>query len=153
MFRRLLYIFILAISFINVDAQQFEFEHSSCHIYVLDNNHKEIQKLSADLLKEKRYIIKQMSDNKRILPGELYLEIISSKEKKRIFPACIIETKLKISKGSRVSTQDTVLYSKKVKRSVPRVTQKGIERCTRALRDTFVHIPYCKSIGYAGERK
>ena len=39
--------------------------------------------------------------------------------------------------------KDKTLYERSVRRALPRHTFSGNERCKRALKDTFVHIPKC----------
>jgi len=94
-----------------------------------------------------------MIENKRLLQNDLYLHISLSKSENKLYKDCNITMAIKQSKGNTPLESDKDLFKKSVNRSVPRVTFNGNERCRRAIKDAFVHIPVCKSIGYAGEKK
>jgi hypothetical protein len=92
--------------------------------------------------------------------GDMYLDLSISRPKevnrkqkidgkmvnkliKPLYSPCIVKLELKQAKGNTIRKSDKTLFQKEVERGFPRVTFKGNERCTRALKDAFVHIPKC----------
>ena len=136
-------------------AQEYIFEHNDCVLRyrTYDNSEEELLKMSIDLLKERKYKAKKMIDNKRLLAGELYFDLEVTRPRKNIFTACIVNVAIRKAKGSLPTSRDETIFRKSIRRRVPRITFDGGERCRLAVKDAFVHIPTCKNIGYAGEKK
>ena len=149
-------IFFFSLLFMNPTyAQEFTFEHSDCVLRYQSytGEREELRKQANGLLKERKYVTKQMLDNKRLLAGELYFSLDIERPKKKVYTSCVVKVSIKKAKGAIPSDRDQVIYAKSIDRRVPRITLAGKERCKLALKDAFVHIPTCRKIGFAGEKK
>ena len=151
--------FLFQLIFPTTYAQGFTFDHSDCVLRYKtyedskDDYKEELSKKALGLLKERKYDLKKMLDNKRLLAGELYFTLNIERPKEKLYTNCIVKVAIKKAKGAIPSDRDQTIYKKSVDRRVPRVTFDGNERCDFALRDAFIHIPTCNKIGYAGEKK
>lgn len=135
-------------------AGGFELEHSDCNIrYVPMNESEKLNSKAQSLLKEHNYKVRPLIDGKRLLVGEMYFTLDRKLPKKKIYSACIITVKIKKAEGNSPRESDKVLLEKTIKRTVPRITFKGSERCNFAIKEAFIHIPSCKVIGFAGEKR
>ncbi|MCF8060303.1 MAG: hypothetical protein K9K67_13460 [Bacteriovoracaceae bacterium] len=146
---------LLTLLVVTTSAQEFIFEHSDCVIRFkeYDNGEEKLLKKAISLLKERSYSPQQMIENKRVLPGELYFDLEVTRPRKNIFTACVVNVAIRKAKASLPTPRDETIFRKSIKRRVPRITLSGGERCNLGLKDAFVHIPHCKNIGYAGEKK
>jgi len=139
---------LLALFFIYIStskaAQYYTFKDPSCKAYIDSKKIKqyEIVSVFSDQLKEKKIFAESFPGNKKIVKGDLYFELLKESEG-IIWKDCIITLALKRSEGNFPSAEDKVLYETKNKRQFPRITFGGKERCERALKDAFVHIPTC----------
>ncbi len=156
--------FIINIINTQIYAQEFILEHSDCKIRMkdqtaVDSEHKhkdeisDLQDLISKELGKRNFTINPFIENKRILTGELYFEWKRDFSRESIYHSCIISVAIKKAKGQTPLKSDPTLYSKVVKRRVPRITLRGMERCKLALKESFIHIPTCKKIGFYGEKK
>lgn len=149
--------FILSALFTQViKAQEFTFEHSDCKIRTKTYQNDEFNNLiekAKDKLVQRNFVLQTFIENERLLPNDLYFSLEVDRPKDHIFTSCIVKIAIKVAKGNKPTGADRTLYQKSIKRSVPRITLKGSERCRMALQDAFVHIPLCKSIGYNAEKK
>jgi len=135
-------------------AGEFEFEHSDCTIrYVPLQSSEKLNSKAQNLLKEHDYKVKPLIDGKRLLVGEMYFTLEKELPKKKLYSACVITVKIKKAKGNQPRMSDKVHFAKTIKRTVPRITFKGSERCNFAIKEAFIHIPSCKVIGFAGEKR
>lgn len=137
-------------------AQEYTFEHSDCKIRTKAHSDKELQNLmeiAKDRLEQKRFILQPLIENQRLLPNDLYFELKIDRPKEKLYTACVVSIAVKVAKRNTPQDSDKTLYKKSIKRTVPRITLSGSERCRMALQDAFIHIPICKSIGYSGEKK
>ncbi len=144
------------------DAQEFIFEHADCKIRMQekvatkDQNQSDLDTLQKQMKEElgrRNYQINPFIDNKRVLTGELYFNWSLNFTKESVYHSCVINVSLRQAKGQMPRKSDSKLYSKTVKRRVPRITFKGMERCKLAVKESFIHIPTCKKIGFYGEKK
>lgn len=144
------------IGLVNPYGMEFTFEHGDCKIRVKNYEDSELEKLSSmakEKLKGKNFEIQDFIENSRLLAGDLYFDLEVVRPKDHIYTACIVNIVLAKAKGNTPRKSDEILYKKSIRRRVPRITFSGSERCRMALQDAFVHIPYCRPIGYAGEKK
>ena len=65
------------------------------------------------------------------------------KKGEKIYKDCHYDFSLYLLKNDRSIRKKDLLYTKEVKRSLPRHTFKGKERCRFAINDVFVHLPTC----------
>lgn len=122
----------------------YTYEHPTCNVSLHNNfENDDFKELALSLLKTRSYNVKFLKKRNVILSGDLHLLISKNKLKGKFWKDCVVEAKLLFSKESRASLKDDVLFKKKVKRQYPRVTLSGNERCERALKDAFIHIPHC----------
>jgi len=94
------------------------------------------------LLSKKGYTVKDFIENKRVLPGEDYIEFKISKSDD-FWKKCISLFKYKTSEFNKPSIKDKIKYMHQTTRSLPRITPSGNERCTRSIKDLLVHLPQC----------
>lgn len=123
--------------------EAFVFKHGDCETRVRPKEHF----LSNDFLaamKNRGYVAKEISKTSPLYEGEIYLEYEESRPKDKIFRDCIIKLSLKRAVKTGGSTLDVTLYEHQIRRSLPRFSFSGKERCRRAIKDAFVHIPFCQ---------
>lgn len=127
----------------------FSFEHPTCKLRVIPlvKEDQYLKKALEEKLSERSFNYDYLENSRELKKGELYLTIEKTVPKEKAYRDCIIFTKLKQAEyDHRTSREDRTLYKKEVRRAFPRITFEGKERCTRALKDTFVNIPFCKII-------
>lgn len=150
-------LFILALFLFSFSghAQSFIFEHANCYVKIQKQkeDNKKLEELLKKLLTNKGYKVSYLIENKKLLPKDLYMEMEITTPSGKLFKDCIVKVSLKVAKNRRISNGDKILFEREGKRQLPRVTFSGGERCRRALKDNFIHIPYCKDIGYLKEKK
>lgn len=122
--------------------EAFSFKHPNCETRVPKKEHF-LQELFLETLKERGYKPKLITPNEPLRPGDIYMSYRQTHPDGLIFKSCLVQLSLKRAKVKDGSKNDEVLYEHQVLRELPRVTFKGKERCRRALKDSFVHIPYC----------
>ncbi len=146
----LMTLFFLALISLAKAQNQYIYEHANCQVRIKKDSSESsyLSREMAELLKSRQYKVNFLIDNKKILPGELYALLKVTHPKGKLWRDCIVDMKLKQAKGRILSPKDTILFQKQIRRRVPRVTFGGKERCIRALKETFIHIPYCQSVGY-----
>lgn len=130
-------------------AQYYSFDHRDCRLRTKsydDDLRVDLIKRAEKLLKTRKFDIQQMMDNKRVLPGELYFDLEVVKPREKLFTACVVVIQIRQSEGNFPLPSDKTLFRKSIKRSLPRHTLSGDERCRMALKDAFVHIPTCQKI-------
>ena len=158
------YFIIISLIVFNLKAQYFTIEHPDCRVRIKQFNKDNdfLKDIFFEKLKERNFKPDYLVENKRLIIGEMYLtlSISTPKEVQRkqkvdgklvnktinpLYPPCVISLELKKAKGNIVRKSDKTLFTKTIERGFPRITFKGNERCTRALKEAFVHIPKCKS--------
>ena len=148
MSKRSLYILPFFLLTGQVSADSFVFEHPDCKIRFLPSEHKEIAKIARQELKERKFKVLELINGKALIGGELYYSLDLTKDKK-LYKSCIITSSILMASDRLPRENDKVLYKKEIKRSLPRITFYGDERCRMAIKETFIHIPTCKKIGFA----
>lgn len=133
------------IPLLTVSAQEFSFKHPTCKAYYVESpdHFQKFSKLALEKMKERKFDLTILKKNIRLSKGDLYFSILESRPSKGLYKDCTVDVSLRESKGNHMGKKDKALYGKIVKRKYPRVTRKGKERCLRALKDAFVHIPTC----------
>ncbi|MGB0452154.1 MAG: hypothetical protein ACPGJV_00455 [Bacteriovoracaceae bacterium] len=128
-------------------AFDFSITHPSCKLKVPQFNGIEILKNQLfKSLKSRGYIPSMMSNKRDIFKYDYYVQVELKKVPNKLYNKCKVTLRLKSAKNDRfLSSKDETLYKNTVTRQFPRITFEGNERCTRALRDTFIHIPKCKT--------
>jgi hypothetical protein len=125
----------------------YSFKHENC-VASVKTLSKEASFLKSTLeskLKERNFKVRYIDKERIIRKRDLYIMIKHNRIDGKSYKDCEVEIKLKQAKNDyRMSSSDKILNQKKVKRSFPRITFKGNERCKRALKDTFTDIPFCK---------
>ncbi len=124
----------------------FIFKHRNCELKLEKSSFftKKFNQTIQEKIKKKNLQLKIINQSRKILAGDLYLTIQLQKIKKGIYHDCSVEIFLKKAKSRGKSKSDKIYVHKKVIRKYPRLTRKGNERCIRALKDTFIHIPSCE---------
>lgn len=143
---------LLALIFFGLSESkaQYVFDHKDCSVRVKDYEEEMaiyLMDKAKSLLKERNFSLSPMLDNKRVLPGELYFEIEVVRPRAKLFTACIVIARIKKAERSFPGPLDKSIFEKTIKRSVPRITIGGKERCRLALKEAFVHIPTCQKTG------
>ncbi len=124
-------------------AQEFTFQHSDCRIRMKAAQSPRL-KQAKELLEKKDFKVLELIEGKRTFPDELYFKLQIDRPKEKLYSACIVTIKILKAKGNIPKESDMVIFKKSIKRTVPRITFKGEERCRMALDDAFIHIPYCR---------
>jgi len=113
----------------------------------------ELQDLITKELEKRKFVIHPFIENKRVVAGELYFEWTRDHTNESIYHSCIIGIAVKKAKGQIPASDDPVLFHKTVRRRVPRITFRGMERCRLAVKECFISIPTCKKVGFYNEKK
>lgn len=134
----------------NISAKEdfipaFSFNHPDCNVKVLLKEDALFLKDTVqEMCRRRRLNMSVMKNPKDIYKGEMYLKVDFIRIDKKLYDHCQVDVKLLLAKEDRyTSSRDTILYDQKSTRSLPRITLKGNERCHRALKDAFIHIPTC----------
>lgn len=147
---KLSFIILTLILPLSLSAQSFTFNHPNCKIKMLKFD-PTLEYLKSDFekyLKIRSFKLSYIEKKHKVFKGDLYLIFeaghdTSGKYKSNLYKACQTKITIKEAKGSGMQNNDKILYQKSTTRALPRVTFFGKERCSRGLKDTFVHIPYC----------
>ena len=146
---RFLICFLLSLSYLDKTFAEFVFSHSNCKIRIQRRGYQEIgyQELLRSQLSAKGFKIEYLLDDRKLFEGELYANLDSKRDNSSgLYNDCLVKISIKKANSRFISDSDKVLFSKEVKRSFPRVTFDGKERCKMAIKDAFVHIPECRKI-------
>tara|TARA_Y100000590_G_scaffold263893_1_gene296386 strand:- start:243854 stop:244309 length:456 start_codon:yes stop_codon:yes gene_type:complete len=140
------YLILLSLGIIfSTSTFAFSFKHLDCKIRL--NKTKEfLNKEAHKKLKDKGFRPMPFVESNKMNVGDLYFELEVFKDPKKLWKDCIVTAAVKKAKNQRASSNDKELYKKAVKRALPRHTFDGNERCKRALKDVFIHIPYCQTM-------
>ena len=140
-------LFGLKSSYLNATSinPSFSFPHPYCKVKHLPTQQGEfLYSTLNEMSKKRRLKLIRMKDKRDIYKGEMYFRFKIARIKKKLYDHCQVDLELVLASEDRyTSSRDQILYSKKSKRSLPRITLKGNERCHRALKDAFIHIPTC----------
>jgi hypothetical protein len=138
---------LLLIMPISLMAQEpkYSFKHLDCNIRYSKSDDF-MNKLAHKKLSDKAFVVKDYVDGDRMNVGDLYFHLEYLRDPSKLWKDCIVKVAIKKASGQKALPKDKSLYSRSVKRSLPRLTFDGNERCTRALKDAFIHIPYCQTM-------
>ena len=145
MSRKLFSIFILLS--LNIHSQEFLIRRPDCKIGVHENLEKDKPNLYEnliELLEEKGYEHYTIKHEQKFLPKELYLSLEQEMLGDGWFPDCLVKIIIKEIKDDIRKESDETFFKKELKRKFPRIFWSGSYRCKLALRDIFVHLPYCR---------
>lgn len=142
---RMLLVTLLLLFFVSsIKAQEaFVFKHGDCETRVRPKEHF----LFADFIsamKARGYEPKEITKAAPLFEGEIYFEYEENRPKDKIFRDCVIKLSLKKAMRTGGGAQDETLYEHQIRRALPRFSFSGKERCRRAIKDVFVHIPFCQ---------
>ena len=143
---------ITTLGFSYISLANYDFEHPDCKIRFIKGKNEILNKVANEVLKKHSFVPQDLVDNRIMIPGDLYF-LYTVDYGDKMYKSCTINSLIKVAKARTAQADDRILYKKEIKRTLPRITFKGIERCKKALRETFIHIPSCKPIGFAGEKK
>ena len=118
----------------------------TCELYLrsdLAKDEKRYVKKLVSLLEEKNYSLKRVDGKEKVSPGKLVVEYYRQLEDSGFYPPCHVEIILSKTKSETLLGDKKELFKKKVKRSHPRVSRKGISRCSMAVRDAVADLPKC----------
>jgi hypothetical protein len=141
------YLILLFLSTQIIHAEDFVIKHPTCSAKYVNNpsHNTSFQKLIVQLIKDRQYKLTVSTKRAKILEGDLYFMVDLVRSKSMLYKDCSVKVSLKSAKARHMSSRDKILASKEIKRKFPRLTRKGDERCIKALKDAFVHIPSCKT--------
>ena len=131
---------------------QYNFEHADCKIGFVKGTKKYLNKVAKETLIGRSFKPQKLLENRILLPDDLYYtyEVIFGDT---LYKSCTIRSFIKIASSRTPQDKDRIVFKKEIKRTLPRVTFSGSERCKKAIKETFIHIPNCKAIGFASEKK
>lgn len=132
-------LFLLSIS-LNLSA--FEMKHLDCRIRFNKGNDFLIRQ-AHELLSDKGYQVHPFVNENKMNVGDLYFSLTYKRDPSKMWKDCVVKVSVKKAINQRAYSKDKTLYEKSVRRALPRHTFSGNERCTRGLKDAFVHIPKC----------
>jgi hypothetical protein len=101
------------------------------------------KELVFKLLKERNYKATMLKENKKIIAGDFHSEFTWKRTGEKLFKDCSAKLIVKRSKVDRAMSDDDIQFEENAKRSFPRHTPKGNERCRRAIQDVFNLLPHC----------
>lgn len=138
---KLVLFFVISLNFYGSE-DYFSFTHQNCFLRFDDQS--DYKEQIKGLLKTRGFRLKKYLPKSRVHEKDMYFLSTIALSDKKLYKDCTAIVQIKVSKKQRPNKSDKVVAKGEVKRSLPRVTFKGKERCTRAIRDAFVHIPTCK---------
>ena len=125
--------------------EAYSIKHPTCQINLNYRDHKMVPEFKQQIEKKGYKILKKKTEH---VPGILYgkIEIKNDKiEKGMLYKDCIAGISIKKAKENYPSDKDEIITNNQVVRKFPRVTFKGHERCSRAIKDVLIHLPKCES--------
>ena len=141
-----IYLIFLLLAPLKIVAQKtedyFNIKHPTCTLRI-DKKDLEFSKEWFEGLEKKGFKIKPYLENNRLYPQDLYAKMYTKRLKGKIYKDCLANVEILLANRDKPTSKDKVLASRKSKRSLPRITFNGNERCTRAIKDALVHIPNC----------
>lgn len=125
----------------------YKINHDSCRIKVWNTFKSEEDLKYKDLifkfLKERDYKATMLKEKKKIIAGDFHLHFTWKRSGEKLFKDCSTKVIVKRSKVDRALDGDNVTFEENAKRSFPRLTPSGGERCRRAIKDVFNLLPHC----------
>lgn len=157
--------------FLKREKESFYTNHPTCQVRVqnLKNIPEFLTKEYFRLMSDKNWKATPLTKRGKLLEGDTYFVLDRKILDKRpiyktktvngklqryqdgvaslLYKDCEIRIEIRRAKLNRISSTDKVFFKGFGKRSEPRVTFEGNERCVRALKESFMHIPHCKVQG------
>lgn len=126
----------------SLSAQYFEMKHIDCKIRYnkIDDF---LSRKAYGLLLDKGYKVQSFVNGNKMNVGDIYFKLDYLRDPAKMWKDCVIKVAIKKAINQKEYSRDKTLFEKSIRRSLPRHTFSGNERCTRGLKDAFVHIPKC----------
>ncbi len=128
---------------LSAQEAEFLFRHPTCEVKISSQEDR-LQALFISKLKERGYQAVLLSNERPLLEGDLYASFKREHLDGKIFKECKIEISIKQALRNLGGPNDEEVFTHSTVRGLPRITFKGHERCSRALKDVFVHLPPCQ---------
>lgn len=127
----------------HLKANSFEVRDPRCQIKVQQENDR-LFALFLELLEEKGYRPSLISTDNPLYEGEMIASFEKEHLPGKIFKDCQIRVFIRRhQQNTGVTDPENLIVDHTSVRSLPRITFRGHERCTRGMRDAFVHVPPC----------
>ena len=134
---------LLFFSATNAQEAEFLFKHPTCEVKITNQDDR-LQALFISKLKERGYQAVLLSNERPLFEGDLYGSFKREHLDGKIFKECKVEITIKQALRNLGGVNDQDIFTHSTVRALPRITFKGHERCSRALKDVFVHLPPCQ---------
>lgn len=125
----------------------YKLSHDSCRMRVVNNlksdEDLEYKELIFKLFKERNYKAAMLKENKKLIAGDFHSTFTWQRTGEKLFKNCSAKLVVKRSKVDRALSDDDIQFEENAKRSFPRHTPSGKERCRRAIQDVFNLLPHC----------
>ncbi|WP_372652993.1 hypothetical protein [Halobacteriovorax sp.] len=122
-------------------------EHDTCRLKLWDtfssSEDLKYKDVLIEYLQEKNYSVTMLEENKRIITGDYHLNFSWLRSGTKMFKDCSVEVKMYQSKVNLARKSDDLIFENSKKRSFPRHTPSGVERCKRAIKDVTRALPHC----------
>lgn len=138
-------LFLIIFSF-SLGAQEFVTKRNTCRIGIYKEEQKKYPDLSKkleQLLKDRGYELFEMK--RKVFPGELYAHLEQEMLGEGWFPDCYVKLTIQESEEDEPKKADPYFFKRSTKRKFPRIFWSGSYRCELALKDLFIHVPYCRT--------
>ena len=86
-----------------------------------------------------------MHPKKRVFPGEMYAHFEKEMLGDGWFPDCYVKLTIQEAEKDLPVKSDPIFFQRSTKRKFPRIFWSGSYRCKLALKDIFIHVPYCRA--------
>lgn len=123
-------------------ADYYTMKHLDCNIRYKKTD-SFLSRLAMDELADKNFNVQDFVNGDKMNVGDLYFKLDFRRDPEKMWKDCIVKVAVKKASAQKAFPKDKTLYERSVRRALPRHTFSGNERCKRALKDTFVHIPKC----------
>ena len=125
----------------------FYLEYPNCRVRIPKAG-KDLKPSYFEVLKEKlkyrKFTFKKMPENSRIGVEELYLKLEKKMVGKGLIKSCQMKLTFFVTKSDYARPSiDKKVFTKSIKRQFPRHSLEGHERCEKAIKDLFIHVPPC----------
>lgn len=123
-------------------AQDFSIKDVNCQVKINPMNDRLFDDFQSQL-KEKGYEPVVMTEGQTINRGELTARFEKVHLDGKLYKDCQITLKVLRLTSHQSEFEADVIVDHTTTRTLPRITFKGHERCSRGLRDAFLHLPAC----------
>jgi hypothetical protein len=124
-------------------TEEFVLNDVNCQVKI-NTVHDRLFDLFQELLKQKGYEPIVLTAGQSINRGELTARFEKKHLDGKWYKDCQINLKLMRLTSHQSEHEAEMVVDHTTVRSLPRITFKGHERCSRGLRDAFIHLPPCK---------